>query len=213
MITAQRDGGKDLVSSIRSQPQLGADRSLAAQQATHVEIAAVGPELDHVGGANAVLFRIEHGEQGPLDDVEPAVIALVYHRTQGLLGDHRGFTVLAAPRGVPEDVREVAITEGEIDAMSLHQLGHPALSVPFGGGKGDKQRWIEYEYPHLERFDTIFLCLDADQPGREAAEDIAERPGRHPCRMVDLPSGISSKKLIFTQKHEGTMKVRPASAA
>ncbi|MCK5617046.1 hypothetical protein KAR91_85075, partial [Candidatus Pacearchaeota archaeon] len=37
----------------------------------------------------------------------------------------------------------VCITEGEIDAMTMFQYGHAALSVPFGGGAGDKQQWIE----------------------------------------------------------------------
>jgi twinkle protein len=93
-------------------------------------------------------------------------------------------------QAIPDNARTVAITEGEIDAMTLHQLGVPALSVPFGGGKGEKQRWIESEFEHLERFDTLYLCLDGDQPGREATEVIAERLGRHRCKVVDLPAGV-----------------------
>lgn len=93
-------------------------------------------------------------------------------------------------QAIPDKARTIAIAEGEIDAMSLYQLGFPALSVPFGGGKGEKQRWIEIEYPHLERFDTVFLCLDSDQPGREATEAIAERLGRHRCKVVELPEGV-----------------------
>jgi len=93
-------------------------------------------------------------------------------------------------QAIPDNARTVAITEGEIDAMTLYQLGVPALSVPFGGGKGDKQRWIESEFEHLERFDTVYLCLDADQPGKEATEVIAERLGRHRCKVVDLPAGV-----------------------
>jgi hypothetical protein len=34
----------------------------------------------------------------------------------------------------------VAITEGEIDAMTLHQVGIPALSVNAGAGN---HQWIE----------------------------------------------------------------------
>ena len=93
-------------------------------------------------------------------------------------------------QAIPDKARSVTITEGEIDALSLHALEILALSVPFGGGKGDKQRWIETEYPYLERFDTIYLCMDADQPGREAAETIAERLGRHRCKVVELPEGV-----------------------
>ena len=45
---------------------------------------------------------------------------------------------------IPSNARTVIICEGEIDAMTLYQYGLPALSVPFGGGGGDKQRWVEY---------------------------------------------------------------------
>ncbi len=101
-------------------------------------------------------------------------------------------------QAVPDKARTVAITEGEIDAMSLFQLGYPALSVPFGGGKGDKQRWIETEFEHLERFDAVYLCLDADQPGREAVEAIAERLGRHRCKVVELPDGIKDANELLS---------------
>lgn len=90
-------------------------------------------------------------------------------------------------QAIPETARSVAITEGEIDAMTLHQFGIHALSVPFGGGKGAKQQWIEYEFPHLQRFDEIYLCLDQDREGQDAVGEIVERLGRHRCRVVSLP--------------------------
>lgn len=90
-------------------------------------------------------------------------------------------------QAIPGDARSVTICEGEIDAMTLWQYGFPALSVPFGGGKGAKQRWIETEFPNLERFDRIYLAFDNDQPGQEAVEEIAPRLGRHRCFRVVLP--------------------------
>lgn len=83
--------------------------------------------------------------------------------------------------------REIAITEGEIDAMSLSQYAIPALSVPFGGGAGNKQQWISYEFDRLAHFDVIYLCLDDDEPGHLAAQTIAERLGSYRCRRVILP--------------------------
>ena len=68
--------------------------------------------------------------------------------------------------------------------MTFTQLGYDALSVPFGGGKGAKQQWIEYEYHNLDRFQEIWLCLDNDDVGREAAKEIARRLGEHRCRMT-----------------------------
>ncbi|WP_273758581.1 bifunctional DNA primase/helicase [Bartonella sp. AU55XJBT] len=83
--------------------------------------------------------------------------------------------------------RTIVITEGEIDALSLAAYGYPAVSVPFGGGKGGKHNWIENEFDHLEAFETIFLATDMDQPGEEAAREIASRLGRHRCYRVCLP--------------------------
>jgi twinkle protein len=91
-------------------------------------------------------------------------------------------------QAIPDDARAVTITEGEIDAMSAYQFGFPALSVPFGGGKGAKHNWIETEYDNLERFDTIYLCFDMDKEGRDAVHEVSERLGNHRCKVVTLPA-------------------------
>ena len=95
--------------------------------------------------------------------------------------------VLFGWQAIDTNAREVTITEGEIDAMTASDYGWPAMSVPFGGGKGAKQQWIEAEFERLLRFETIFLALDMDQEGETAAEEIANRLGRHRCRWVILP--------------------------
>lgn len=82
---------------------------------------------------------------------------------------------------------KVTIT-GNCDAMSATQSGYPALSVPFGGGAGEKQRWIEYEYDRLQRFDVIYLAMDNDEAGNEGTQEIIKRLGRERCMIVRLPS-------------------------
>lgn len=81
--------------------------------------------------------------------------------------------------------RQVFITEGELDAMSLHQYGFPALSVPFGAGN---HAWVEYEWENLERFDTIYLTFDQDEPGQKGALEVAQRLGLHRCKVLELPA-------------------------
>lgn len=90
-------------------------------------------------------------------------------------------------QAIPPNAREVVLTEGELDAIAYGQQGIPALSIPFGAGKGEKQKWIEYEWERLEHFDTIYLSMDMDIPGQETAPYLAERLGNHRCRLVDLP--------------------------
>ena len=84
-------------------------------------------------------------------------------------------------------VRAVCLVEGEQDCLALSEYGFQALSIPFGAGKGDKQDWIENEWPHLERFDTIYLAIDVDGPGMQTVQELAERLGRERCRVVRLP--------------------------
>ena len=90
-------------------------------------------------------------------------------------------------QAVDPNTREIWITEGEFDAMAGYQMGVSAMSVPFGGGGGAKQQWIENEFDNLDRFETIILALDMDDEGELAAREIAERLGIHRCLRVLLP--------------------------
>jgi twinkle protein len=77
--------------------------------------------------------------------------------------------------------RVVAIAEGELDAMTLHQVGIPALSVNAGAGN---HQWIDNDWERLERFSEILLCYDNDEVGRKGAHEAANRLGNERCRVV-----------------------------
>lgn len=90
-------------------------------------------------------------------------------------------------QAVPPSARSVIICEGEFDAMAWREYGFSALSVPFGGGKGAKQDWIEHELDNLDRFDDVMLSMDMDDTGNKAVSEIVDRLGRHRCRVINLP--------------------------
>lgn len=90
-------------------------------------------------------------------------------------------------QGLEAKTRAVILVEGEMDALALAQYGFQALSIPFGAGKKGKQDWIENEWEHLERFDTIYIAIDMDGPGIQTVQELAERLGRPRCRYVKLP--------------------------
>jgi twinkle protein len=96
-----------------------------------------------------------------------------------------GWQALGVNSNAPENGRTVTICEGEIDAMSLHQMGIPALSVPFGVNNLD---WIENEWSDLDCFEMIYICMDTDKPGTDAAKKIIGRLGAHRCKYVTLPA-------------------------
>jgi twinkle protein len=77
--------------------------------------------------------------------------------------------------------RSIAITEGEIDCMTLHQAGIPALSVNAGAGN---HQWIENDWERLERFSEIFICYDDDEAGNKGAAEVIQRLGVERCRLV-----------------------------
>ena len=65
---------------------------------------------------------------------------------------------------ITEDTDQVIITEGEIDAIRLCQMGMPAISATSGSGLW-KQEWNE----HISHVRNVFLCFDNDETGRKSA--------------------------------------------
>jgi twinkle protein len=92
--------------------------------------------------------------------------------------------------------RPLVICEGEIDALSVAQVGIPNwVSVPAGapakGEKGNSQRfsWIADLEDFLARFKQFVLCVDSDAPGKNLCEELARRLGRSKCQTVVYPKG------------------------
>ena len=96
--------------------------------------------------------------------------------------------------------RQVVLTEGEYDAMAVSQAlatlpeGHalhsknlPAISLPNGCNSLPPAL-----LPHLEQFDKIYLWLDNDKPGQEAAEKFARKLGIHRCFVVRPPVDMAN---------------------
>lgn len=97
-------------------------------------------------------------------------------------------------QAIPEDARSVVITEGELDAVASWQMGYPALSVP-NGASG--LTWIEIEFGALERFDVIYVWMDADEQGQSAARKIVDRLGAHRCRVVKQTVGKDANDALL----------------
>ena len=90
-------------------------------------------------------------------------------------------------------LRTVALTEGEIDAMTLHQVGIPALSVNAGAGN---HQWIESDWDRLERFSEILVCFDNDDAGRKGAAEVVQRLGAERCKLVTFGAKDANQWLM-----------------
>lgn len=101
--------------------------------------------------------------------------------------------------------RRIAITEGEIDAMSLHQLHQdagldvPVLSLPSGVANLD---WIENDFDTLALFERIDLCFDGDPAGETCAKKVAQRLGFARCWRVNPPAGFKDVNDVLMRHNE-----------
>jgi twinkle protein len=100
---------------------------------------------------------------------------------------------------IDDNVSEIVITEGEIDALSFHSWGIPAVSMP--NGVSDLE-WVNLDWEWLERFEKIYVCPDMDEPGRLAAPEICKRLGLHRCFIVSLPKKDANECLVAGIKRD-----------
>jgi twinkle protein len=91
---------------------------------------------------------------------------------------------------VNDNTKKICITEGEIDAMSIAQMGckFPVLSMPSGSSNLD---WIGNDFEALQQFEKIYLITDMDSSGEQAAQNISNRLGATRCFRVTLPEAYN----------------------
>ncbi len=79
----------------------------------------------------------------------------------------------------------VFIAEGEMDAMSLWQMGVRNVISP-GSGANSYGPWIE----ELDKIKAVWIVYDNDPPGQSAAKELGTRIGVEKCRNVLYPDGF-----------------------
>lgn len=84
--------------------------------------------------------------------------------------------------------KRLVITEGEIDCLTVSQVGgnkYPVVSIPNGAQSAKKIFKENMEW--LSRFEEIIVMFDMDEPGRKATEDVCRilPPGK--LKIANLP--------------------------
>lgn len=85
--------------------------------------------------------------------------------------------------------KSVSIFEGELDAMAGFQMQgslYPCVSLKTGAKGAMKDIKANFEW--LNSFDSIVICFDADEPGREAAKEVSELLGGK-CKVFKHSGG------------------------
>jgi twinkle protein len=83
----------------------------------------------------------------------------------------------------------VTIVEGELDALAAYQMmgsKYPVVSIKNGAQSAVKDCQAQYEW--LDSFDSIVLAFDSDEPGKEAADEVAELFGSK-VKIVKMANG------------------------
>ena len=103
---------------------------------------------------------------------------------------------------VNDNTKQVLITEGEVDAMSVDQMcpDVPTLSMPTGASNLD---WINNDYERLQQFEKIYILTDMDSAGEAAAQKIAKRLGLTRCFRISLPDGYKDANDFLLSKEHG----------
>ena len=96
-----------------------------------------------------------------------------------------------------KDSKEVYIVEGEMDKLSLDEVGiENCVSVPDGapnpGTKNydNKFSYLDNCWEYFENKEKIYICSDNDTNGRVLLEELSRRIGRERCYVVKLPDEV-----------------------
>lgn len=105
--------------------------------------------------------------------------------------------------------KPLVICEGQIDAMALCEAGvQNVVSVPSGC---EDTSWIENCWEWLEKFKSIILFGDSDDPGRRMVQHVAHRLDESRCLIVEdypqKPSGGICKDANEILYYHGEMKL------
>jgi twinkle protein len=81
---------------------------------------------------------------------------------------------------------EVYICEGEIDCLTMHQIGLiNVVSVPNGAQLGKNNLvYLENCISHFDNIVKFHICTDNDQAGRKLRNDLSERFGIENCDYI-----------------------------
>lgn len=97
----------------------------------------------------------------------------------------------------PNPNKKIIITEGEVDALSVSQLQKnrwPVVSVTNGAQSALKTCRKNFDY--LDGFQHVVIMFDMDEPGRRAAQQVAElfEPGK--ASIAQLPCKDANECLL-----------------
>jgi DNA primase len=87
---------------------------------------------------------------------------------------------------------EIAICEGEIDAITAHLCGIPAIGIP------GVQNWKPHYFRLLKGYKKLWMFADGDSYGEGLAKKIADKLGDR-LSVIKMPDGEDVNSMV--RKH------------
>lgn len=96
------------------------------------------------------------------------------------------------------DITDYAIiTEGEIDAMSFHQIGlTQVVSVPNGAKSGNLE-YLDSSIDIFNKIKKVYIAVDQDSKGNELREELTRRIGPEKCYIVEFNECKDANELLI----------------
>lgn len=106
---------------------------------------------------------------------------------------------------------DLIICEGEIDALSIKEIGHTSVvSIPCGAvakvkeGKIDPDEGGKFAFlwdgrDLYEKASRVIIAMDSDVPGQATAEEIARRIGKATCWQIKWPDGMKDANDVLVK--------------
>lgn len=94
--------------------------------------------------------------------------------------------------------KDMAITEGEIDAVTAELAGIPTVGVP------GAQMWKPYFRELFMGYRNVNILADGDEPGMEFAKQVAKTLPN--ARIIPMPDGEDVNSLVVTQGKEALLE-------
>lgn len=99
----------------------------------------------------------------------------------------RGSTLtLFNKNNIPEETKDIYITEGELDCLALMSAGYNVVSGTGGAGSFDRS-WASY----FKKFDNVYICYDADDAGIKGTINV--KTIIPDAKVIWLPRGVYGK--------------------
>ena len=100
-----------------------------------------------------------------------------------------------------ENDDEIAICEGELDALTASISGVPAVGVP------GVDTWQRAWTPIFRGYETVWVLMDGDKPGRDFGAMIRKLLGPDKVRLIDMPDGLDVNLFVKRNGPEALRKL------